>query len=228
MAFALCSLVFAANSFAQANTKAPASEDEKTIYALGVQIARSVASFNFSPAELKLLTAGLEDGALGKPAVSLEVYGPKIQTLVQSRQSAQAAKNAALGEVFLSSAAKQKGAVKTASGLVYVPLKEGKGARPTASDVVRVHYRGTLIDGKEFDSSYKRAEPAEFPLNAVIPCWTEGVQTMKVGGKTRLVCPAQLAYGERGTPSIAGGSTLNFEVELLGIIPASPGTKPTK
>ena len=108
-------------------------------------------------------------------------------------------------------------AVTTDSGLVYRSLKEGSGASPTASDRVRVHYRGTFPDGREFDSSYKRGQPAEFPLDRVIKCWTEGVQRMKVGGKAQLVCPPAIAYGERGGGPIPPNSTLHFEVELLGI-----------
>ena len=109
--------------------------------------------------------------------------------------------------------------VTTKSGLVYQSLKEGTGAQPKASDTVKVHYRGTLLDGKEFDSSYKRGEPAEFPLNRVIPCWTEGVAMMKVGGKAKLTCPAAIAYGTAGAGNglIPANATLNFEVELLGI-----------
>ena len=109
--------------------------------------------------------------------------------------------------------------VTTASGLIYQSVKDGSGAQPTATDTVKVHYRGTLLDGKEFDSSIKRGQPAEFPLNRVIPCWTEGVQKMKVGGKAKLTCPPAIAYGERGTPGgpIPPNATLNFEVELLDI-----------
>jgi FKBP-type peptidyl-prolyl cis-trans isomerase FkpA len=116
-------------------------------------------------------------------------------------------------------AADAASAPASASGLIYQSLKEGKGAQPMPSDVVRVHYRGTLPDGKEFDSSYGRGQPAEFPLNRVIKCWTEGVQRMKVGGKAKLVCPPAIAYGERGTPGgpIPPNATLHFEVELLGI-----------
>lgn len=116
-------------------------------------------------------------------------------------------------------AAKEPGAVVTASGLVFKSIKDGSGASPKATDTVKVHYRGTFPDGKEFDSSYGRGQPAEFPLNRVIKCWTEGVQMMKVGGKARLVCPPAIAYGERGTPGgpIPPNATLHFEVELLGI-----------
>lgn len=120
-------------------------------------------------------------------------------------------------DAYLDKAAAEPGAQKTASGLVYRELKPGNGASPKATDTVEVHYRGTLTDGKEFDSSYG-GQPIKFPLNRVIRAWTEGVQMMKVGGKAQLVCPANLAYGERGAPpDIPGGATLVFEVELLGI-----------
>jgi FKBP-type peptidyl-prolyl cis-trans isomerase FkpA len=115
-------------------------------------------------------------------------------------------------------AAKEPGAVVTPSGLVYRAVRQGSGASPVASDVVKVHYRGTLANGTEFDSSYKRNAPAQFPLSGVIPCWTEGVQRMKVGGKSKLVCPASIAYGERGAGGvIPPNATLQFEVELLEI-----------
>ena len=115
-------------------------------------------------------------------------------------------------------AAAEKGAVKTESGMVYRSLKDGTGASPKETDIVSVHYRGTFPDGKEFDSSHKRGQPTEFPLNRVIKCWTEGVQKMKVGGKAKLTCPPSLAYGERGAGSaVPPNATLVFEVELLGI-----------
>jgi len=121
-------------------------------------------------------------------------------------------------QTYLEKSAAEPGAVKTASGLIYTELKPGSGASPKATDTVTVNYRGTLVDGTEFDSSYARNESAQFPLNRVIPCWTEGVQRMKVGGKSRLVCPSSIAYGDRGSPpTIPGGATLIFEVELLRI-----------
>lgn len=119
---------------------------------------------------------------------------------------------------FLEDAAREAGAVKTPSGLVFRTLTPGQGEGPSATDSVRVHYVGTLVDGSEFDSSVRRGQPAEFRLDQVIPCWTEGVQRMKVGEKARLVCPAEIAYGAQGRPPvIAGGATLVFEVELLGV-----------
>ncbi len=119
---------------------------------------------------------------------------------------------------FAQQAAKEPGARVTASGLVFKSLQEGQGASPLASDKVKVHYRGTLPDGKEFDSSFKRNQPIDFPLNAVIPCWTEGVQLMKVGGKAKLTCPPAIAYGARGAGGvIPPNATLQFEVELIAI-----------
>jgi FKBP-type peptidyl-prolyl cis-trans isomerase FkpA len=127
-----------------------------------------------------------------------------LATLAQAQQPALASKPVA--------------AITTPSGLVYQSLKDGAGAQPTATDVVKVHYRGTLTDGKEFDSSYKRGEPAEFPLNRVIKCWQEGVAMMKIGGKAKLTCPPSIAYGERGAGgAVPPNATLNFEVELLDI-----------
>ncbi|MDE2415958.1 MAG: FKBP-type peptidyl-prolyl cis-trans isomerase [Comamonadaceae bacterium] len=112
----------------------------------------------------------------------------------------------------------QAAPVTTGSGLVFESIKEGSGKAPQATDTVKVHYRGSLADGKEFDSSYKRGEPTEFPLNRVIPCWTEGLQRMKPGGKARLTCPAAIAYGARGAGGvIPPNATLHFEVELLSV-----------
>ena len=122
-------------------------------------------------------------------------------------------------QAFLDKAAAEPGAKKLPSGLVITTLRPGTGASPKATDTVKVHYQGTLIDGTVFDSSVRRGEPATFPLNGVIPCWTEGVQQMKVGGKSRLVCPSNLAYGDRGAPPrIKPGATLVFEIELLEVV----------
>lgn len=121
-------------------------------------------------------------------------------------------------DATIAAAAKEAGAVVTRSGLVYRSLKDGTGNSPAATDKVKVHYKGTFPDGREFDSSYKRNEPTEFPLNRVIACWTEGVQLMKTGGKARLTCPAAIAYGERGAGGvIPPNATLVFEIELLAI-----------
>ena len=135
-----------------------------------------------------------------------------------SSSSTTSSSGSAADKAYLEKAAAEPGAVRTASGLIYRELRAGSGSSPTATDTVTVNYRGTLVNGTEFDSSYKRNEPASFPLNQVIPCWTEGVQKMKVGGKAELVCPASIAYGEQGSPpTIPGGATLIFEIELLRI-----------
>ena len=141
-----------------------------------------------------------------------------LAVLISCSSSGPAATDSARSKAYLEKAAAVPGADRTATGLVYRELQAGTGASPKATDEVKVHYRGTLVDGVEFDSSYKRNEPATFPLNQVIPCWTEGVQKMKVGGKAQLVCPSTIAYGDRGSPpDIPGGATLIFEIELLGI-----------
>ena len=210
---------------ALAATPPLATEDDKTFYALGGLISKSLETFQLTPKELELVKAGIEDGVGGKPAaVDLEKYGDKVQAMHQSRLAALGAKDKAAGDAFMTKAAAVKGATKTASGIIITPLTPGTGASPKATDEVKVHYEGKLIDGKIFDSSLKRGEPATFPLNGVIPCWTEALQLMKVGGKSRIVCPSNLAYGERGSPpNIRPNSTLIFEVQLLEIAkPAAP------
>jgi FKBP-type peptidyl-prolyl cis-trans isomerase FkpA len=196
------------------------TDDEKTIYAIGLSIAKSLTPLDLSPSELQLVKQALADSAAGKPAVQLEEWGPKIKGLQDARTARVAAKQKAASVDFLAKAAAEPGATKTASGLVYHEITPGTGASPKATDTVKVNYRGTLIDGTEFDSSYRRNEPATFPLNHVVPCWTEGLQKMKVGGKARLVCPSSLAYGDEGRPSIPGGAALIFEIELLDVTPA--------
>jgi FKBP-type peptidyl-prolyl cis-trans isomerase FkpA len=195
----------------------PMTDEEKTVYALGLSMYRSLGQFDLSPAELVILKKALTDASAGKPAVDIETWGPKIQGLAASRAERTAAKQKTLSAAFLAKAAAEAGAQKTDSGMVYRELRPGAGESPKAMDTVKVNYRGTLVDGTEFDSSYKRGEPAQFPLNGVIKCWTEGVQKMKVGGKSQLVCPADLAYGDGGRPGIPGGATLVFEIELLQI-----------
>lgn len=195
------------------------TEEQKTLYAAGLMLGRNLAPLALTPAELEVVGKGIADAASGKtPQVELQTYGPKVQELLQARQTARAGGEKTKGQDFAAKAAAESGAETTASGLVYQSLTAGSGRSPKATDTVKVHYRGTLTDGSEFDSSYKRGEPVEFPLNGVIPCWTEGVQKMKIGGKARLVCPSDIAYGDQGRPPvIPGGATLVFEVELLEI-----------
>ena len=143
---------------------------------------------------------------------------PKLQELYKTRMEANAKREKEAGAAYLAKAAAEKGATKTASGLVYRETQGRHRRRAQAEDVVKVHYEGKFVYGKVFDSSVERKEPASFPLNGVIPCWTEGVGMMKVGGKAQLVCPPDLAYGDEGRPpQMPGGATLVFEVELLEI-----------
>jgi FKBP-type peptidyl-prolyl cis-trans isomerase FkpA/FKBP-type peptidyl-prolyl cis-trans isomerase FklB len=198
----------------------PKSEAEKTLYALGLAISQNLSVFGLNEAELEMMKAGLTDGVLGNPQqVDLRTYGPKLQELQRSRATVVAAKEKKAGEAALAKAAAEKGSTKTSGGAVVTPIKAGSGATPQATDKVKVHYHGTLADGTVFDSSVQRGEPATFTLNEVIRCWTEGLQQMKVGGKSRLVCPSDTAYGDRGAPPrIKPGATLTFEVELLDIV----------
>ncbi len=207
-------------SCAQAAQPVPKTEDDKALYNLGVMLSRSIQSFNFTAQELELVKAGLADGAQDKAnADELEKYVPKLQELQKTRQAAATEKEKASGAAFLAKAATETGATKTDSGLVYKSVKDGTGASPKAEDQVKVHYEGKFVDGKVFDSSIKRNEPAVFPLTGVIPCWTEAVQRMKVGGKARVICPPELAYGEEGRPpQMRGAATLVFDVELLEIV----------
>ncbi|MBK5274551.1 MAG: FKBP-type peptidyl-prolyl cis-trans isomerase [Desulfuromonadales bacterium] len=197
----------------------PKTEEQKTLYAVGLVIARQLSLFNLTPAEFEIVKQGLADAVAGKtPEVQLTAYNDKIQELARARRKAVGEKSAGVNKEFLEKAAAEKGAVKTASGLVYLSLKEGTGATPGPKETVTVNYRGTLPDGKEFDSSYKRGKPLDLRMDGVIKCWTEGLQKMKVGGKAKLVCPAAIAYGDAGAGElILPGATLAFEVELLEI-----------
>lgn len=193
-------------------------EADNTFYALGLAMAQGLTQFDLSEEELDTVQEGLTDGVLGnEPRVDPQEYMPRIQQLAQERAQAASEAEKAAGVEYLAEAAAAEGAVKTESGMVFQGLEEGTGKSPEATDRVQVHYRGTLRDGEVFDSSYERGQPATFGLNQVIPCWTEGVQRMKVGGKAKLVCPPDLAYGDQPAGSIPPGSTLTFEVELLDI-----------
>ncbi len=210
------SLLFSLSASAQALK----TDDEKSLYAIGYLVgSRNLGPLSLKPNELEIVKRGITDGASGKKAqVDPEAQMEKINALAQARSSAQAEKEKAAGREYLDKAAKEPGAQKLPSGLVYKTLTPGNGPSPQATDKVKVNYEGRLTNGTVFDSSYKRGQPAEFGLNQVIKCWTEGVQKMKVGEKARLVCPSDIAYGDHGhPPTIPGGATLVFDVELLGI-----------
>src|SRR5947208_3458760 len=193
------------------------TDDQKTLYALGLLLGKNIKPFALKPEELEIVKKGLSDAVTdAKPQVELETYGPKVNELAQKRASAGADEAKKKGQEFADNVAKQKDATKTASGVVIRTITPGSGESPSATDVVKVHYEGKLIDGTVFDSSIKRGQPAEFPLNGVVPCWTEALQKMKKGEKAQVVCPSAVAYGDRGSPpTIPPGATLSFEIELL-------------
>ncbi len=203
---------------------APAKVDTaKALYGLGLAVARSLDTFSLSPGELDQVIKGIRDGVSGKPKMALD---QSVQTAVNDLARARApkaaekaaAKEKAAGGPYLAKMAATPGAKKTPSGAIVITEKEGTGAAPKDTDKVKVNYTGTLVNGMVFDSSQGRG-PAEFPLNQVVKCWTEALQLMKVGGKAKIVCPSEIAYGERGSPPvIPGNSVLTFEVELLDIV----------
>ncbi len=194
----------------------PATEDDKILYALGLAVARNLSQFNLSAEELATVQQGLSDAILGNdPKVDLNTYGPKIQEYANSRMAKLAEAEKVEAAKFLEQEAARPDADVRDSGLIYTEITAGTGESPGPTDLVTVHYHGTLRDGTVFDSSVDRDQTASFRLNQVIKCWTEGVQLMKVGGKSRLVCPADLAYGDRGQSGIPPGAALAFEIELF-------------
>ena len=217
----ILALVLGAALAAPALAQELKTDEQKTLYALGLILSQNLASFNLGAADLDAVKAGITDGVLKKdPKVPLSEWGPRIQGLQASRLAVVAAAERKSGEAFLAKAAAEKGATKTASGLIITTLTAGTGPAPQMSDTVKVHYQGTLADGTVFDSSLQRGEPITLPLaGGIIKCWSEGVPLMKVGGKSRLVCPPDLAYGDQGRPPrIKPGATLVFEIEVLEIV----------
>jgi FKBP-type peptidyl-prolyl cis-trans isomerase FkpA len=213
-ATALLLLALSATPAAKAPAKAAPlqTEREKTLYALGVAAADSFKVFNLKPEELAVVERGLSDGVLGrKIQVDMNVYRAKVNELATSSYADRS--RAALAHF-----AREKGAQRYPSGLIYIPSRDGTGANPTATDRVKVEYEGKLADGTIFDSSRRQGGPVIAALSEGIPCWRDGVQKMKVGGQARIVCPADIAYGDKGKPpSIPPRSTLIFDVELLAI-----------
>lgn len=211
-------------------------QKDKVSYAIGLDIGTTLKR-QLIDVNGAILNSGIQDGLSGKKALMTEEQIKETMAAFQKDMMAKQAaakkeageKNTAEGKKFLEENKSKEGVKTTASGLQYKVLKEGTGASPKATDTVKVNYRGTTIDGTEFDSSYKRGEPATFPVNRVIKGWTEGLQLMKVGSKYQFVIPADLAYGERGAGSDIGpNAVLLFDVELLDIPPAAatPASKP--
>jgi|HubBroStandDraft_1064217.scaffolds.fasta_scaffold57431_3 FKBP-type peptidyl-prolyl cis-trans isomerase FkpA len=213
----------AADSAPKTPVQAPLTkeEEQKALYDLGVLLSRNLEGFSLTDAEFDAVSHGFADAFHHKADMKeAEQAIPKIQGMQRDRQQK-------VADVYLAKAAKEPGAKKTASGLIYVAVKEGTGASPKSTDKVKVTYEGRLTDGDVFDSSAQHGGSATFALNGVIPCWTEAVQLMKVGGKARIVCPSAIAYGQRQMgPKIKPGSTLEFDIELLEIEPPTPTPAP--
>jgi FKBP-type peptidyl-prolyl cis-trans isomerase FkpA len=205
-------------------TAEPKTDDEKAFYALGLDIGKNVEVFGMSTAEVELVKAGLSDAiAKRKPKVDLDAIRPKIFEMARKRQELKSVAEKQKGKDTVAKAAKESGAVQLPSGLVIKTSRAGTGDSPTEADTVKVNYEGRLADGTVFDSSYKRNQPAQFPLRGVVKCWTEGLQKMKIGGKAQLTCPSEIAYGDQGRPpTIPGGATLIFDIELLEITKPEP------
>ena len=176
------------------------TDDQKTIYSLGLSVYKALLQFDLTPAELALVRQAIIDSEANKPAVDLNAWGPKIDALAKARAAQITEREKVASAAYLTKAAAAPGVVKTESGLIYHEDRAGTGASPMATDTVRVNYAGKLVNGTEFDSSYKRNEPAQFALNGVIKCWTEGVQKMKVGGKATLGLPLRPGLWRPGPP----------------------------
>ena len=197
----------------------PKSEDDKVLYSLGMIIGRNLADFNLTERELGIVYSGMSDTVFKKKAaVDLDTYGPKVDKFHTDRRTAHAKIEKENGKKIVEAAAREPGAVRTASGAIVRIVKPSTGPLPAPTDRVQVHYTGKLTDGTVFDSSRKQGQPVTFPLNGVIKCWTEGVGMMKVGEQAVLTCPSDTAYGDFGQgPKIPGGATLVFDVELISI-----------
>ncbi len=199
----------------------PKTDEEKAFYAIGLGQGRQLQALApVSDRELDMFVLAIRDALAGREAaIDPQQAQPLVRKMVTERQQRAAEAEQEAGAAFAAEQARKPGAKTTPSGLVYIETKAGNGASPSPTDRVRVHYHGTLRDGTVFDSSVDRGQPAEFMLNRVIPCWTEGVAMMKPGGKSTLICPAKIAYGDRGAPpSILPGATLRFEVELIEVL----------
>lgn len=197
------------------------TDDERSIYTIGYLMGRNVSSFSMTPAEVKVIQAGLGDAILGAtPKVDVRFYQPRVNDLLTKRMEGAASKEKEKGRAFTEKFVKESKPQAIPGGGWYLETKAGTGPIPSKTETIKAHYRGTTIEGVEFDSSYARGEPTEFALNGVIACWTNGISMMKVGGKAKLVCPSDVAYGDPGRPGIKPGATLVFEVELVAIVEA--------
>jgi FKBP-type peptidyl-prolyl cis-trans isomerase FkpA len=198
------------------------TDDDKTFYALGLVLANQLGPFRMTANELELVKAGLTDGTLKKkPLVEVEAFGPKIKPLADARLTAGAGDEKKKGKAYLDTIAAKPGIKKTGTGLLMETITEGTGKSPVPNDKVKVNYKGTLIDGKVFDESAKHGGPYEVTVAGqppIIKCWNEALEFMKVGGKAKIYCPSELAYGDRPNGEIPAGATLVFEMELVEIV----------
>jgi len=208
---------------------AQGGEEQKTFYTLGVLLSGPLQNFQLTEAEFNQVRLGFADGFHHRASdAESQAYAPKVQALAQARMAMISQHEKEVGQAYLQkTAAAAPGAHKTASGLLYIPTVEGSGASPALGDQVKVNYEGKLVDGTVFDSSAMHGQAFTFTLGGVIPCWNEGLQLMKAGGKSRIICPSELAYADRGAPpKIKPGATLEFELELLAVTPGHPPAKP--
>jgi FKBP-type peptidyl-prolyl cis-trans isomerase len=219
MASLIASIACAEQGGGTSGASGTPTEDDKIFYSIGVMAGMGIAEFELSEDEFAWVARGVADAALGREALANpQDHMAEIQAVHSARMARKNAAEAAASAEFLEREAALEGAVQSESGLIMQVLVEGEGKQPEPTDEVKVHYHGTLRDGTVFDSSVERGTPAQFPLDRVIPCWTEAVTQMKVGGKSRIVCPASIAYGPRGMGAIPGDAALAFEVELLEVI----------
>jgi FKBP-type peptidyl-prolyl cis-trans isomerase FkpA len=196
----------------------PLTEEQKAFYAVGLVLARQLEVFDITPTELRMVKRGLNDATRGrKQKVDFAVYSKKSQELAIVRRDAHGKKLADEVPVFMAHEEAREGAIKTASGMIFQSIKDGEGTSPSPTDNIKVHYRSTLIDGKEMASTYKAGQPDELVLNEFMKCLSEGVQLMKPGGKARMICPPELALGKEGEGVIPPNATLVFDVELLEV-----------
>lgn len=220
----------AAKPAAAATPAGPKVDADKALNAMGLSLARSLEQFNFDKAELEKVLAGIREGLSGKPAKQKldQAAQENIRNFLSARMNVIKDAEKKKSEAYVAKMAKEKGAITTKSGVLVFPLKEGTGAVPGPSDKVKANYVGTLVSGKQFDASKDHGGPLEFNLGGgVIPCWTEAIQKMKVGGKAKVVCPATAAYGENPPPGIPPNAALTFEIELVSTTPPPPPPPPT-
>ena len=197
-------------------------DEDKVFYYLGTAVGRNLKTFEMSDDEVDEVIKGIRETMAGKQEqLNDELYSQRLNELSMERMQVAAAREAEESLEYLESMAKEDGAQRSDTGVIYLETRAGDGAQPLKTSTVIAHYKGTLRDGTVFDNSYDRGQPLTIPLSQVIPCWTEAIAKMKVGGAAKITCPSEMAYGDRATGSIPPGSALTFEVELLEVVQGS-------